>query len=203
MSLFDYPSAADSPYPSYGWFNIFLPITTVNRPVHILAENVIALVLLPKLSNADQDNLNQTYAGSAVPLCPRYAYDSTLTVNPGGYTGGTTGLLAALNPKNQLPPIVTVTMVAIDERSAERLSDKYCTSANQSTPSLSDATMGLSQSMGATYSGLFANSLNLETPLTGDLALLEAALTKEKCSYRVFTTNVTIRGAKWSRSQTK
>jgi hypothetical protein len=105
-----------------------------------------------------------------------------------------------------------VTMIAVDERSAERLADKYCSQPSQSNPSLADATMGMSQAtskVGVTYTSLFTNSLALETPDTGnintsgDLVKFEKALTKEGCSYRVFTTNVTIRGAKWSRSQTK
>jgi len=212
MNLFDYGPANTTYGNAYGWFNLFTPVqpqgSGIVRPVHVLAENVVALVLAPKLSNADQAALNQLNGGTPVLLSANYAYDSTLTVNPGpnGYAGGNSNIAASINPKNQLPPIVSVTMVAIDDRSAERLFDKYCTPFNPDgsggpsrlSPSPAEATMGLSNYM----TGLFTNSLTLETT-NGDLAVLEAALTGEGCTYRVFTTNVTIRGAKWSRSQTK
>jgi uncharacterized protein (TIGR02599 family) len=118
--------------------------------------------------------------------------------NPGVPSGLSAGLEASLNPKHQLPPIVSVTMVAIDERSAERLCDSnHLPQGGSGSATQSDAMMGLS------YSGLFHNSANLEGANTGDLWSLEQMLVQQKVTYRVFTTNVTIRGAKWSRSQTK
>jgi uncharacterized protein (TIGR02599 family) len=196
---------------TYKWFSIFIPKVGLNsvppRPVRVLAENILTLIILPKLSDADQQALNATY-GSTTTLCPYYAYTSYPVdaagvalqppANPGVPSGLTPGLAASLNPKHQLPPIVSVTMVAVDERSAERLCDSHnLPQGGAGAATQSDAMMGLN------YSGLFLNSANLEGANTGDLWSLEQALVKEKVTYRVFTTNVTIRGAKWSRSQTK
>jgi hypothetical protein len=38
-------------------------------------------------------------------------------------------------------------------------------------------------------------------PKDGDIAALEQKLTEERITYRVFTANVIIRAAKWSRAQ--
>jgi uncharacterized protein (TIGR02599 family) len=62
----------------------------------ILAENVIALVVLPERAASD----------SGAPLAPAYAYDSRDATNP---------LTLA-----QLPPRVRVVLAAIDEASAQR-----------------------------------------------------------------------------------
>ncbi|MEQ1853294.1 MAG: hypothetical protein ABMA01_17075, partial [Chthoniobacteraceae bacterium] len=96
-----------------------------------------------------------------------------------------------LNPRNQLPPVVQVAMVAIDEPGAELLADKF----------------GSDPFLGINYSTLFRNPSMLEdnpataAPGDGDLAKLEAILAAKRISYRIFSTNVSIRGAKWSRSQ--
>ena len=191
---------------SYEWFTVGL--TSPAPPVRVLAENVLTLIILPKLSKADEDNRASKQSVQAAMLSPYYVYDSTLTLNPGG-TGSDTGVI---NPKNQLPPILTVTMVAIDERSAERLADKYCQGAAQGSPTQSQAAMGLdiaASKVGVNYSNLFTDAARLEDdtntsqPGDGDLYDIERILTNEGCTYRVFTSNVSIRGAKWSRVQTK
>jgi hypothetical protein len=57
-------------------------------------------------------------------------------------------------------------------------------------------------------SKLFQNSLLLEddpatsVPGDGDLSKLEQMLRDRKLTYRTFISNVTVRGAKWSRAQT-
>jgi len=191
---------------SFDWFQVSL--TSPARPVRVLAENVLTLIILPKLSKADEDNRASKQNVKAAMLSPEYVYDSRLTLNPGA-TGTDTG---AINPKNQLPPILTVTMVAIDERSAERLADKYCQGAAQGSPTPTQAAMGLdiaASKVGVNYTNLFTDAARLEDdtnssqPGDGDLYDMERILTNEGCSYRVFTSNVSIRGAKWSRVQTR
>ena len=182
------------------WATVLLPQSVgAARPVRVLAENILTLIILPKLSNADQDARAKTYGSSVVPLCPLYVYNSQLTQNPPA-SGGPD--VASVNPKNQLPPIISVTMVAIDERSAERLDDRYKHSA----------LMGMDQVVakaGYNYSLLFNDSKKLEDDPTvngtadGDLSKYAKALTNAGITYRIFTTNVTIRGAKWSRAQSK
>jgi uncharacterized protein (TIGR02599 family) len=134
----------------------------VTPPVHVLAENVIALVCLPKLA------LNEDPAGTL--LAPGYDYDSTVKkTNP------------KVNPKNQLPPLVQVTLVALDETTAARL-------ANGSTP----PTFGLES--------LFTSGQPTSAArYADDLQKLVDTLNARRLSHRVFTTNIAIRGAKWSR----
>ena len=86
--------------------------------MHVLAENIIALIVLPKLTPADQKK-GGFNDGS---LAPTYFYNST-----GLDLKGTTKLSTTANPTlngtHQLPPVVEVAMVAIDETSAAMLSD--------------------------------------------------------------------------------
>lgn len=178
---------------STNWFSKGL--TGPKPPVRTLAENIIAFVILPKLSKQDQE-----YRENHVPkwqsmLSPQYVYDSTLTVNPGisgNPATSTTGEFYGINPHHQLPPIVQVVMVALDERSAARLQAKYG----------KDATLGLETAagkVGVNYGNLFTDASKLEQA-KGDLYDLEQILVSENLTYRIFNSNVTIRGAKWSRS---
>jgi uncharacterized protein (TIGR02599 family) len=161
----------------------FAPIINNNiRPVRVLANNVIGLFILPRLSRADEDLWKLQKGTKNIPLlAPKYAYDTTkATVSD-----------PILNPRNQLPPVVQVVMVAIDEVSAARLQDR----------AESDTLLGID------YGARFQNPANLEdnpsTPKAadGDLSLLEELLAQKRVAYRIFATNVSIRGAKWSRSQ--
>jgi uncharacterized protein (TIGR02599 family) len=160
------------------WFTTTL--ASANPPVRRLADNVVALVLLPKLT--PQDELARvTKNPSAAPLAGNYFYDSTGT-DPD----------PEINPKNQLPPVVQVTMVAIDEVSAARIA-AISQTANQLRQNLK-------------VDGFFADSTKLADQVTGtagDLTKFQAELNKLRLTHRVFTTNVSIRGAKWSRAQSQ
>ena len=147
------------------WFTADLNNTAV--PKRVVAENVIAFVVTPRLAKAEELPL-QTNATQS-PLAPNYSYDSTATnANP------------QLNPKNQLPPVVQITMVATDEKSAVNL-----------------GLTGTAQSNIFKTSSLFTNTQNY----AADLATLETTLIASHVRYRIFTTNVHIRAAKWSREQ--
>jgi len=180
--------------PNFDWFQKAL---ANNPPSRVLAENIIALVLMPRLSPADENTRLQK--GDFTMLSPYYCYDSQQTLNPGVPVG--TPDAGGLNPKNQLPPIVEVTMVALDERSAKKLAERYGGGTGDPGPY-----MGLDKSTGSgtSFTALFQDQTKnpLEGP-GGDLDKLEKLLVFEKLTYRVFTTNVTIRGAKWSRVQTQ
>jgi uncharacterized protein (TIGR02599 family) len=164
LSIYKYTSQMN--YVGKNWFTDALPTSaaaaTANAANHVLAENVIALILQPKLSKKDELATGQT-------LSKDYSYDSTVTV-----------ATPEINPKNQLPPIVQVTLVAIDETSANRI-------ANGATPPAIDATLDT----------LFTDT----SQFNADMDSLQKILSgmKPPVSYRVFTTNVSIRGAKWSR----
>ncbi len=143
-------------YTGRQWFTDPLKKSGADRPVHVLAENVIALVILPRLT-PDQDP-------GGVALSPGYLYDSTVEKSD-----------ARLNSRNQLPPVVQVTMVVIDDTSARRLHE------NATMPDL-----GLS--------ALFQEPARFKE----DLQTLEGTLISRRIGYRVFSTNVQIQGAKWS-----
>lgn len=144
----------------------------------VLGENVIALVILPKLAAQDE-----ILAGSGstlgTALAPSYTYDST-TVGQGGSVNSTTGVSQnpALNSLNQLPPVVQVTMVAIDEASAIKL-------GNTTTPP--------NDKLGLT-AALFTQASNYQA----DLHSLTTVLSTAHLNYRVFQTDVALRGAKWT-----
>lgn len=167
---FQQPRAVD-------WFTQLL--NGSDRPARALADNVVALIILPKLARADEDTQNAK--GSSPILAPMYRYDSTQGTND-----------ATLNSKHQLPPIIQVTMVAIDEPSAERLAKEQAGQIG----------------MGIPYGSLFTRPELLDddpatsAPGDGDIEKFTTLLTEKfRISSRVFSTNVSVRGAKWSRSQ--
>lgn len=157
LTIYTKTSGATS-YDSASWIDL----STNSR---VLAENVIALVVLPKLAS-DEDPTGAT-------LSPDYFYDSR--------TLKTSDL-----SRNQLPPLVQVVMVAIDEKSALRLAEKYGTQPPPLVPST-----------------LFRSS----SDLTSDLDRLEKILTAAPgneanntipLNYVIFNSQISIRGAKWS-----
>jgi uncharacterized protein (TIGR02599 family) len=148
------PTQSLAVYEDTAWFADSLG--AANPPVHELAKNVIALVILPR-------------AGESSSLTPDYEYDSRAgaSANPQPVTA------------HQLPPLVEVVMVVLDEASAERLGD---------APSASD--LGLD--------GLFLDSSSLER-LDADLAELERRLAEKRLTWRTFRTTVALPNSKWSR----
>ena len=143
---------------------------------HVLADNVIALVMVPK----DPPPWPQQPVSS--PLAASYSYSSAPVDWP------PTSTAPQLKTDNQLPPLIEVTMVSIDEASAQRL---------QTLGSDPVETLGLRS--------LFADPGDLADPaqpgLAKDLKALETTLQSLKLTYRIFTSEVSIRGAKWSKEQ--
>lgn len=140
---------------------------------HVIAENIILLLFLPKLSPADEMKKNNGVSDGSF-LSPQYAYDSRNWES--AYPGKAK---VAPYTLNQLPPIVEVVMVALDERSALRFADKH-----SSQPPLS--ALGLS------------SKFTKPSDLNADLAALEQKLQSEGFAYRVFRSDIQIEGAKWS-----
>lgn len=79
---------------------------------------------------------------------------------------------------NQLCPVLRVVMVAIDEASAQRLQGN-----SQTEPDL-----------GFSYAGLFQSADQLQA----DLATVESALSKKRINYRIFQSDIPLRGGQWS-----
>lgn len=140
---------------------------------HVIASNIIALLILPKLPSKGATG-DPTVDPNGDKLAPAYAYDTT--------TEGQASAGPEYNSLHQLPPVVEVTMVAIDESSASNLEMEHGTSA----PNFGLASMFQDSSPEKRRS---------------DLESLIGNLNAKRISHRVFSTEVSLRGAKWSREQ--
>lgn len=138
----------------------------------VMAENVIGLIVLPKIPPEDRQNR------SDLNLAPSYSYDSwRIMRGDSGKADPVTGARDSL-----LPPIVQLVMIAIDAPSAARLDSKL-----DEPPSWTE--------------GLF-EKVEDEQQLQDDLEKLETVLRDDpaRLNHRVFTTDVVLRGSKWSRN---
>jgi uncharacterized protein (TIGR02599 family) len=150
---------------SYKW--ITDPI--IAGEVRPVADNIIALVVEPQYSVADQ-------ASAGAPLTSNYLYDSR---------AGTINLTSTpVQPtfQNQLPSMLKITMVAIDEASAIRLANQY----GSSPPPLVASTLFTSTATGA------------PAQYDQDIQTLTTSLTAMHVNYRIFVASVPLRAAKWS-----
>jgi len=141
------------------------------------AENIIALIIFPKLAERDRVKIDEP------ELAPHYEYDSwRILVKGQGRVrdGGSFVTVDNVARDNLLPPIVQVTMVAVDEHSMTRL--------NLGADNVPEWT-----------NGLFKKA-RTEAEYYEDLQRLEREqLQKAQLNYRIFSTDVLIRASKWSR----
>lgn len=167
----------------------------------VLAENVIALVLLPKLSSRDDD---PSRTGKGVSIAPNFNYNSRISLgaisdafwstaspafppdkfNAYPSKGGTT----AASRHHQLPPLLRVVMVVLDEPSAMRL---------QGTATSVPAALDLASA------NLFRDASLLDDDIKAVEDICNAKsgnLTgnRQKLGYRVFSSDLIMREAKWS-----
>lgn len=144
----------------------------MTRPI---SDNIIALIVSPML---DTSSTAATGAGPVrVPtsIAPAFAFDSEQVGTGGIGPQGTQYLL---------PPLVRIVLIAIDERSAERLSQTSGGSDGQNAP----FGARINEIIGTDAAGL---SLSLEE--------VARVLREEyKVNYRIFSATVALRGAKWS-----
>jgi uncharacterized protein (TIGR02599 family) len=132
-----------------------------------IANNILLLVVSPQISPSDASAANV----DPTNLAPFYSYDSQY--------GGTLPNRPQSTTDYQLPPLVSVTLIALDEASAVNLQLEH-----GSNPPLSDA---LSNPL------LFRRA---ERYLE-DMETVTALLTAQKLNFRVFTATVPIRSSKW------
>jgi uncharacterized protein (TIGR02599 family) len=144
------------------------------RVVHPIAENIIALILVPKVASIDAEKNN------AQTISANYQYNSR--EDDGELQGNPPEQPAQ---QHQLPPLLRVTMVAIDEPSARILQDQH----KSSPPPL------VSDQLFRTY-----DSRNERQTYESDLEQLAESLSeiRPKVKFRIFTTDVALRGAKWN-----
>jgi uncharacterized protein (TIGR02599 family) len=144
------------------------------RPV---AENILALVISPQMETTGNAS-SAPYA-----IAPQYLYDSTLVTNPGATASSTN----QQGTQHLLPPILKVTMIALDEKSGEFLSR-----------SENDTMRG---EVLTAVAGKFQNAAEFVSDLEGtpeQPGVLEALLLEKKLNYRVFTTTIALKQARWS-----
>ncbi|MEQ1859293.1 MAG: Verru_Chthon cassette protein C [Chthoniobacteraceae bacterium] len=167
------------------WFR--QPLASGAPPVHVLAENILALIITPRLAPAEETEIKGKPAtvsdADFSPLAPDYLYDSSPTSV--GNPATQRNLDPRTNPVHQLPPLLQVTMVATDEQSAELLG--YTTAA--------------ADPLGLATKFRQSRDYTSDLLLSGGEESIESKLIAQKVGYRIFNTNVIIRGAKWSREQ--
>jgi uncharacterized protein (TIGR02599 family) len=167
----------------------------------VLAENVIALVLLPKLSQREDDPNGQ---GKGVSVAPNYNYNSRIPLAgtsdpswpganppfpPDQFTAyPANGSPVTASRHHQLPPTMRVVMIVLDEASANRL---------QGTSTTPPAAIDFSST------SLFTDARNLEADVRAVEDICNAKpgnLTgnRERLTYRVFNSEIIMREAKWS-----
>jgi uncharacterized protein (TIGR02599 family) len=178
--------------PSFG------PTKNYSRP---LADNIVALIVLPKLPTADRKTKSRID-----DLTTDYKYDSRpQAVYEGKFNDGSKTVDSVLNTQQakaqyaQLPPILQVTIVAIDEDSGARLE-----------ASLDNPEEGLEEhwanglfekvSMESDFLNDLGNPANpSDKSLLGRLSGFDRSLKLPRMNYRIFTTDVVLRGSKWNR----
>lgn len=168
LTVYEFTSGANggipkaSSYTGKDWYQ--QPLGAAVPPTTVLAENVIAMVVLPRLSPADQVELG----GGSGALAPGFLYDTSAEgaglVNP------------ALSSRNQLPPLLEIRLVVIDEASARR---------HENGSAVPDYGVG----------DLFHASAGT---VDDQMLSLEERLRSRNISYEILTATVAVTGAKWS-----
>jgi uncharacterized protein (TIGR02599 family) len=158
-----------------GWFNdargqLDVTETAVNRNLsRPISDNVIMLLFSPIAEPRAGGDEVQDGPNGPTRIAPQYFYDSS-----NGPQGSDT------QQRHLLPPMVRVVMVALDEKSAERIESA---STDPKTPPLGDLMVDLFQK---------ANELD------ADLKLLGEELRKRKLNFRTFSLVVPLKSSKWS-----
>lgn len=144
------------------------------RPI---AENIIALVISPQVEvTGNQNTLPYSIA-------PQYLYDSTLKLNPGAS-------LTDAGPQGTqhlLPPLLKVSMIALDERSGEFLA------RNENSQMRTQLLTAIA--------GKLQNAASLTEELDGSqgkVGTLVQLLLDQKLNYRIFSTTIALKQARWS-----
>lgn len=143
---------------------------TVVRPI---ADNIIAVFFLPKFPDVQNDS-------NLKILSDDYTYDS----REWQYANSSSIYSRAAYSKNLLPPLIEITMVAVDEKSMIRY--QQLNGGDTSMPAFVPKTR-------------FERYTNYQS-FTDDLDEMRDSLDNKKVSFRVFNQTVPLRGAGWSRT---
>ena len=156
---------------------------------HAIAENIIFLMLLPMVApeNAQSPPLGNP-DGTSTDLAPNYTYDSSPS------QGNTLPV-----SQNQLPPMIYVMMIAVDEKSFARYeAGRTSPSADPSGDLLGFNSVGSPGSAGSEGTGFLTKSDyqyrmgTTSNPNSGDIYQVTSALAYHHISYRIFTAAVSL-----------
>jgi len=161
--------------------------TNVTQMACPIADNVVALFVRP-LDPADPTLCKDLYKYDSHPAVAWDASGKPI------YKAGLTAAVPPIQPttENQLPPMIQVTMVAIDELSAKHLA---ITSGTNQPTIIQNTLAGLATAPGVTNPGLFGTPTNLEKCVT----YVEKIFQANHINYRIFSTTVPIRESKWTK----
>jgi uncharacterized protein (TIGR02599 family) len=153
----------------------------------VMAENIVGMIILPKLAERDRRTSSGQADPKALELAPSFEFDTWRVL-----AGGTATPLGVKGPNpaadnrardNLLPPIVQVVMVAIDEPTAVRLNLQ-------------------AGNLPKWFKGRFLRASTTDE-FDQDLKDMTDAIRNDRefpnATFRIFTTDVVIRGSKWSR----
>ncbi len=145
-----------------------VPPKQSTRPI---ADNIICLIISPRKSTEDAG----TAGDEPYSIAPQYQFNSVEEVNPGmTVSAGSQGI------QHLLPPLVQVTMVAIDDVSAIRLADEHGTAAP------------------GEITGFLSTHFQDVAEYDDDIGELEGLMNSLNINYRIFSATVAIRASKWN-----
>jgi uncharacterized protein (TIGR02599 family) len=193
LSIYTYTSgpgsinaSASSSWYYFGWDWFQTPLTSGNPPVHVLAEDIIFLALLPTVApqNAQYPPGGDT-DGTSTDIAPNYYYDSSPPdrgYQPQFPSANAQSAIVAPYPQNQLPPLVKIVMIAVDDVSFSR----YQAGNGPTAPT----DLGLSISTTNPLTGYPLLTYSDYKSRSADIAYVTNILAQKKIAYRVFSAAV-------------
>jgi uncharacterized protein (TIGR02599 family) len=156
--------ALTSGAPGYAGFDWFRPRLAPDAPARPIAENIAILLVLPKLTAPEITHLapNAALEERDALLAPDFVYNS--------------GAEAAVRTRHRLPPLVEITMLALDDAGAAQLYD----GGDRDPLRLREA---------------FRDARKLRAELHTDTDSLERRLIEQRIRHRIFTTTLALRSA--------
>jgi len=165
-----YENLANASDQDHTWFTDAIS-SDPKKTVRLLAENIIACVICPRLAT------DATASSFTSSLSPNFEYDSVISLAKDGPAMWAPGTPQPAN-MNQLPPVVRIVLIAVDERSMARLQGTSTAKPN----------------LGFDYGSVFQSADKLDD----DLKEVSDALSKKRLNFRIFQTDVAISAAKWN-----
>jgi uncharacterized protein (TIGR02599 family) len=169
QNFVDYPAFTNAdPADDRDWIASGLADPNESKP-HVLADNIIALIIRPEVPEQDASSLGLT---GKEGITSNYLYDSRSAAGQARSNVRDAAQFA------QLPPMLRVVMVAVDEKSAARL------------------TSGTTPPAAFDTSAYFKDPS--ETQFQKDLTDLSTQLADAGVQFRIFNQVIALRGAKFS-----